>query len=100
MNSSADSHQAIKVKCSSTKSPFYIGNKIKRMLSKSYSKTINHADATAYVAKLIESRWNSGLSISKVEVTANLYVYCTRNKISDWLETYGGECNKKKDISL
>ena len=71
MNSSADSHQAIKVEYSSTKRSFYVGNKTKRILSKSYPKTIKHADATAYVMKLIESRCNSGLPVSEVEVTAN-----------------------------
>ena len=67
MNSSADSHQAIKAKCSKTS--FYVGNKTKRILSKSYPKTIKHADATAYVTTLIESRWNRGLPINKVEAT-------------------------------
>ena len=76
MNSSADSHQAIKAKCSKTS--FYVGNKTKRILSKSYPKTIKHADATAYVTKLIESRWNSGLPVSEVEVTANLDDYYTK----------------------
>ena len=69
MNSSADSHQAIKVEYSSTKRSFYVGNKTKRILSKSYPKTIKHADATAYVTALIESRWNRGLPINKVEAT-------------------------------
>ena len=95
MNSSADSHQATKAKCSSAKVPHMLETRL-NVYRRSHILTIMHADATANVTKLIESRWNSESPVSEVEVTANLYDYGTRNRISDWLEIYGGERNKKK----